>query len=83
MKKRPPPKNVLHIKLASGASDQDTPSTLVQRRWDDCSVPSKKGERNMTKRAAKKNTSSSKRILRTPPPRKKAFLNTHLSHPFH
>eukprot|EP00978_Attheya_sp_CCMP212_P038777 scaffold195645_cov61-Attheya_sp.AAC.1 len=35
-------------------------------------MPSKKGERNATKRAAKKKTSSSKRIARTPPPRKKA-----------
>eukprot|EP00978_Attheya_sp_CCMP212_P025139 scaffold80429_cov66-Attheya_sp.AAC.4 len=58
--------------VASGASDQDTPSTLIQRRWDDCSIPSKKGERNVTKRATKKKPSSSKRITRTPPPRKKA-----------
>eukprot|EP00978_Attheya_sp_CCMP212_P042418 scaffold258190_cov69-Attheya_sp.AAC.1 len=70
------PKNVLHIKLriTSAASDQDTPSTLIQWRWDDCNMPSKKGERNATKRAAKKKTSSSKRIAR--------ILNAHLLHPF-
>eukprot|EP00978_Attheya_sp_CCMP212_P039831 scaffold211001_cov62-Attheya_sp.AAC.4 len=35
-------------------------------------MPSKKGERNATKRATKKKTSSLKRIARTPPPHKKA-----------